>query len=125
MTDPKGRWKLSFVQKERRYLEFRRKESVRLVREFLTCIDELTTITVILANTLALLENVKRNVESMEKEDTMQPDNPEGESAIDRVNWAIALVRQESLINQEVLTDLRQSLTAVCPCGAYCKNETR
>jgi hypothetical protein len=50
----------------------------------------------------------------MEKQSVGSPDNPEGESAIDRVNWAIGVVQGESLINQELLADLRQSLTAVC-----------
>jgi len=78
-------------------------------------------ITVILANKLVLLEDLKSHIERMEKEDPKQPDNPKGEPAIDRVNWAIFLVRQESLLNQEILADLRQSLTAVCLCGTNCK----
>jgi hypothetical protein len=42
-----------------------------------------------------------------------KPDHPEGESPAERVKWAIAVVEEESILIQELLADLRQSLTAV------------
>jgi hypothetical protein len=100
--------------KNRRYLEFQRKESVKLVREYLSCIDELTNIGNIIDNSISVLEGLRVDIEKMERDNPAPADNAEGESALERVNWAIGLVGNESLICRELLQDLRQSLTAVC-----------
>jgi hypothetical protein len=64
---------------------------------------------------IIIARKFKNHIERMEKEDPKEPDKPDSETATYRVNWAINIVRQESLLNQEILADLRQSLTAVCP----------
>jgi len=77
----------------------------------------------ILANKLMMLGNLKTYIERVDCDDTAAPNNPEGEASIDRVNWAIELVHEESLINQELLADLRQSLTALFQLRSIEQNE--
>jgi len=110
--------------KDRRYLQFQRNESVKLVREYLSCIDELTTVGIILTNTITMLENLLKQIEKYEQEDPdAKPDNPEGESTTDRVKWAMAIVKEESILIQELLADLRQSLTALFQLRSIEQNE--
>jgi hypothetical protein len=69
----------------------------------------------ILTNTIDMLENMMKQIDKHRQEDPdSEPDHPEGESPAERVKWAIAVVEEESVLVQELLADLRESLTAVC-----------
>jgi len=110
--------------KDRRYLKFQKNESVKLVREFLACIDELATVGIILTNTITMLENMMKQIDKYKQEDPdSEPDHPEGESPAERVKWAIAVVEEESILVHELLADLRQSLTALFQLRSIEQNE--
>ena len=98
----------------KRYDQFKRNSSVELVREYLTCIDELTTMSVIFKNTKTLLKKLQDQLGDVLKgERTMTPDNEHGESGMSRVLWASRIVDDNALIAKELLSDLQDSLNAV------------
>lgn len=85
-----------------------------LVREYLKCIDELTNINTIYAKKLEMLGQLKKKlVNEGPKQPEDSQNNPDGETASARIDWAIACVSEDSTTNQELLADLRESLTAV------------
>ncbi|KAI9774155.1 MAG: hypothetical protein M1840_005248 [Geoglossum simile] len=100
--------------KEGRYKEWKRNDSVILVREYLTCIDELTSISVALNKKIKVLEGLQQDVQKFEMEDaTTEPDNPDGERAAERLQWALDILKEQRTGYQELLVDLRLSLDAL------------
>jgi len=75
--------------------------------------DELSTMDTILNNKIKILKALKTNSQAIRSEDNDSPGNPDGESAIDRVKWAIAILSKESSATQDLLKDLTQSLNEV------------
>ena len=104
--------------KRRRFDEWQPKATVTLVRKYLSCIDELTYITLTLKNKLEMFEVMKLDIEKFEGEDLRMgklPDNQEGESAIERIDWAVKHIKNDYEIFERLLIDLKQSLDAVSP----------
>jgi hypothetical protein len=101
-----------------RYQEFKQNESVQLVRQYLSCIDELANVHMIFSSSLKMLNTLKKHLKEREGIDPNPEPNPEDtdiETAEKRVDWAIS-VCQEAVDNfDELLKDLRQSYTAVWP----------
>jgi hypothetical protein len=107
---------LNCHQKRRRYDPWKRNETVELVREYLACIDELTTICLILARKIELFEGLKRDCRKFERDDIMarrEPDDPEGISAEARATWAIMMVKGQHDACKKLLADLQLSMNAV------------
>lgn len=76
--------------------------------------DELTNINTIYARKLTTLEALRQHVQRSEAtEENNPPDNPNGESADSRIEWAIVRVSDDLKLNKELLDDLRLSLNAV------------
>jgi len=92
-------------------MEFKRHESVKLVRDYLLCIDELTTLHWISCNTFDTLKDMSAKI--IKEEKLSKPDNLGGESAKDRVDWAMSITKADKEKYEELLNDLRLSLTAV------------
>ena len=61
-----------------------------------------------------MLEGLQRDLERLDNEDTQkEPDNPAGESANERVAWALVMVKEQNDGCQRLLTDLGVSMNAV------------
>ena len=103
--------------KYRRFEQWQPKVTVRLVRRYLTCLDELTYITLNLKFKLNLFEQTLRDVKDFEAEDEKLgkiPNNPEGESMVERLEWAMGTIKSDSDSFERLLVDLKSSLDAVC-----------
>lgn len=103
--------------KRRRYEPWRKDETVKLVRDYLTCIDELTTIRLPLQKKLGLFNGMQEDVNKFETDDILaqkQPDNPLGESCQDRVAFALNVIKEQHDCFERLLIDCKQSMDAVC-----------
>ncbi|KAF2107093.1 hypothetical protein BDV96DRAFT_558370 [Lophiotrema nucula] len=110
--------------KAKRYDEFKRRASVALVREYLACIDEITTLIGILKINKALLQRLEDRLGDVLKgERTITPDNEHGESSMSRVQWASGIVDDNTLIAKELLADLHISLNALFQLRSIEQNE--
>ena len=95
---------------------------MHLVRKYLECIDEQTYITLSLKRKLDMFEIMKLDIEKFEGEDLRMgkmPDNQEGESALERIDWAIKHIGQDHKVFERLLIDLKQSLDAVRPFSSF------
>ena len=102
--------------KRRRYEQWKPKVTVKLVREFLGGIDELTTIKLILQKKVELFKVMQLDVKKFEIEDSRfskTPENSLGESALQRLDWAINTVKDQNECFERLLIDLKQSMDAV------------
>ena len=102
--------------KRRRFDEWKPRVTVRLVREYLACLDELIYINLNLKKKLELFKIMKLDIQKFEGEDLRMgkvPDNPAGESALDRIEWAIKTIKHDYECFERLLIDLKQSLDAV------------
>lgn len=115
----------------RRYEEFKRNESVKLVKEYLTCTDELTSIVQVLRGKASMLKQLLKNVERDEEVDKNVEHDEQAEktadlsqeaekrkpgpldSARERIEWALALVEDQDRAFQSLLDDLRLATEAV------------
>jgi hypothetical protein len=92
---------------------------VGLVRQYLTCVDELTSICTILqgkVNTLNQLNQLVEIDESKEKDVNLGPDE-QLESATSRIGWAMQIVEDQHRCCQSLLEDLRLATQAVSTTG--------
>jgi hypothetical protein len=100
--------------KNRRHLGLKETDSVALVHEYLHCIKELTNLDNMINNSISVLESLRVDIEIMDRDNPSPASNITGDSILDRVNWAIGLLRKESALIRELVRDLQQSLTTVC-----------
>ena len=103
--------------KRRRYEPWKKNETVKLVRDYLGCIDELTTIQLSLKKKVELYTGLGEDVKKFETDDIMSrklPDNPNGESAQDRVAFALNLLKEQHDCFERLSIDCKQSMDAVC-----------
>lgn len=102
--------------KRRRYDQWKPKATVKLVREYLSGIDELTTIKLILQEKVELFKLMQLDVKKFETEDNRfrkTPDNAEGESSVQRLIWAMDTVKYQHECFERLLIDLKQAMNAV------------
>ncbi|KAI4216338.1 MAG: hypothetical protein LQ351_001348 [Letrouitia transgressa] len=102
--------------KRRRFEKWAPNLTVQLVRKYLTCLDELTFVTLNLKLKQTLFESTLEDIKRFEEEDEKMgkpPDNPDGESAMERLEWAMATIKSDYDCFERLLVDLRQSLDAV------------
>ena len=112
--------------KRRRYDPWVRNETVRLVRDYLTCVDELTTARLIYQKKVELFTKVALDVKNFEAEDVknrLLPNNPGCESAIERVKFALDLTKHKSDCFERLLIDLKQSMNALFQLRSIEQNE--
>ena len=103
--------------KRRRYDRWKPEVTVQLVRDYLSCIDELTTVRLILSRKVELFKIMQLDIKKFEAEDTRSrktPENPEGETAPERLVWAMNTVKAQHDCFERLLIDLKQSMDAVC-----------
>ncbi|KAL9102673.1 MAG: hypothetical protein Q9163_002195 [Psora crenata] len=102
--------------KRRRFEEWKPNVTVQLVREYLSCLDELTYITLNLQKKADLFKVMGLDVVKFETQDLesgKEPDNSQGESSLDRVSWAENHAQHQHECFERLLIDLKQSLDAV------------
>ncbi|KAG8534270.1 uncharacterized protein KY384_001114 [Bacidia gigantensis] len=102
--------------KRQRFDEWQPKVTVTLVRKYLNCLDELTYITLNLKKKMSMFKAAQLDIKSFELEDKDRgnlPDNPDGESALQRLEWAITTIKNDSEYFERLLIDLKQSLDAL------------
>ena len=102
--------------KRRRYDQWKPKVTVKLVRAYLSGIDELTTIKLSLQKKIELFKVMQLDVKRFETEDNRfrkTPENAEGESSVQRLIWAMNTVKYQHECFERLLIDLKQSMDAV------------
>lgn len=102
--------------KRRRYDQWKPKVTVKLVRAYLSGIDELTTIKLILQKKVELFRIMQLDIKKFETEDYRfhkTPENAGGESSVQRLVWAMNTVRSQHECFERLLIDLKQSMDAV------------
>ena len=112
--------------KRRRFDKWVRNETVKLVREYLTCVDELTTVRAIIQKKLELFTKVALDVKKFEADDLkarLLPDNPIGESASARIDFALNMIKHQCDCYDRLLIDLKQSMNALFQLRSIEQNE--
>ena len=112
--------------KRRRYQKWEPKKTVKLVRDYLSCIDEVTTISLILKQKVELFNIMQHDVKKFENDDIRSgklPDNPEGETSPQRLQWAMNLVKRQDECFERLLIDLKQSMDALFQLRSIEQNE--
>lgn len=102
--------------KRRRYEKWRPKKTQELVRDYLSCIDEITTIRLIQERKVELFKIMQHDIERFDADDTKAgraPDNPDGETSAERLVWAVNMVKGQHETFERLLVDLKQSMDAV------------
>ncbi|KAI4203436.1 MAG: hypothetical protein LQ346_001785 [Caloplaca aetnensis] len=112
--------------KRRRHAPWKKNETVKLVRDYLACVDELTTIKMICQKQVELFKGMQQDARKFETEDNRArrtPDNSNGESMTERVKWALNLVRHRHDRIEKLLVDARLSLEALFQLRSIEQNE--
>lgn len=89
---------------------------MRLVREYLACVDELTTIKLIMQKKVEHFRALFLDAEKFETEDSqagLEPNRIDGETSPARVTWALKMVKAQHDSIDRLLLDLKQSMNAV------------
>ena len=104
--------------KRRRLQKWRPNQTVELVRDYLSCIDEITTIKSIQERKVQLFKIMLEDIKKFEVDDTRSrkvPDNPNGETSAERLVWAMNMAKSQHECFGRLLVDLKQSMDAVSP----------
>ncbi|KAI4209467.1 MAG: hypothetical protein LQ351_007598 [Letrouitia transgressa] len=112
--------------KRRRHAPWRKNETVKLVRDYLCCVDELTTVKSILQKKVELFKGMQQDVRRFESEDNRarKPvNNPSGESAHERVKWALTMAKDQHDCFERLLLDTKQSMEALFQLRSIEQNE--
>lgn len=112
--------------KRRRHAPWRKNETVKLVRDYLACVDELTIVRLICQQQVDLFKGMQQDVRKFETEDNRArrtPDNPIGESMTERIKWALNLVKSRLDSTEKLLIDARQSMEELFQLRSIEQNE--
>lgn len=99
-----------------------------LVRDYIICIEELSTISKILARKRSFLQRLLEDCTEIEAENVNQscrsPDDDDNDevddtlkkerSMVERVNWALDIIIDQDDLTRSILEDLQGSMQAVC-----------
>lgn len=100
----------------RRYDHWQRDKTIELVRAYLRCIDELTHLMGLLGKKVAFFQNLHKDVERFESQDSsagLEPDCKQGETSVDRVIFAEHLMATSAEHCKDLVADLRHALNSV------------
>lgn len=102
-------------QKLRTYEPWRRDETVRLTRTFLQCMEEIRFITKMLESRQNLFTRLKKDIKTHDEEDRNNdiPHNPNGETCIHRVEWALGKIRQQRDDIENIANEIQNSMNDV------------
>ena len=99
--------------KRRRFDRWKRNESIKLVQDYITCVDELTLIVDLYVKKLDFLSRLRKDCELFEFQDNHAPNNARGKPATVRIDWAIGVVEEAYVYLDSMLKDLKSSMGAV------------
>lgn len=108
------------LQKRRRYDQFsrqNRQEPADLVKDHLTCIDELTRIGILFRKRRKVFTSLLKDVENFEAEDLAkgcEPDHADKRSMQEQVLGAIRRTSDQEEVYERLLIEANSSLNAVC-----------
>lgn len=94
-----------------------------LVRDYIACIEELSTISKVLASKRAFLQRLLKDCKEIEAENFTNPcrsndddvDTIQQEgSMVERCNWALDIIIDQDDLTRSILEDLQGSMQAVC-----------
>jgi hypothetical protein len=86
------------------------------VRDYLACVDELTTIKLVLQKKVEHFQALLQDVKKFEDEDTeagVEINHPAGETSQARVIWGSRMIKAQHDSIDRLLLDLTQSMNAV------------
>ena len=112
--------------KRRRYDKWVRGETVKLVRDYLTCVDELTSVKAIIQKKVEFFTRISVDVKRFEAEDMkamLMPNNQNGETMNSRVDFALNIVKHQCDCYERLLIDLKQSMNALFQLRSIEQNE--
>ena len=98
--------------KRRRFDEWQRGDSIKLVRDYILCVDELTILVHLMSKQLDFLYRLKKDCDRLNVDST-DVKTPQGKDAVDRCNWAIGVLEENFTVLENLLKDLRSSMLAV------------
>jgi hypothetical protein len=99
--------------KRRRFDGWKRYESIKLVRDYITCVDELTLIVDLYAKKLDFLSRLRKDCELFEFQEKEAPNNDRGKPTLVRIDWAIGVIEEAFVLLDSMLKDLKISMSAV------------
>ncbi len=121
---------LTCLQKQKQKLPWKRWESVKLVRNYLNCLDELRVIQSINSGKVAMFRGMLRDVAQMEKEyreegleETLHYEHEEDnrsfetrntETMTERVEWALKMLQDQESDIEQLITHFHTALNEVC-----------
>lgn len=103
-----------------------RDETVKLVREYLNCVDELTAVRVLISKKVDLFQAMIQDFKKFESDDLKArklPDNPNGETAQDRLTFALTQVKAQHDCIERLLIDAKGSMNALFQLRSIEQNE--
>ena len=103
-----------------------RDETVKLVRDYLNCMDELTRIRDILEKKVELFQAMILDFENFETDDFKagkKPDNPSGETAQERLTFAHNMVKAQHNSIERLVGDAKGSMDALFQLRSIEQNE--
>ncbi|KAI9844689.1 MAG: hypothetical protein M1837_005431 [Sclerophora amabilis] len=114
--------------KRRRFEKFERQASVRLVKDYITCIEELSIISDLLRKKVSFLERLRQDCEVLESEDLLKrrPSDDKiktEKSMVKRVDWALVIVRDQYDNIRFIFDDLQGSMQALFQLKSIEQNE--
>lgn len=98
--------------KRRRFEDWKRGDSVKLVRDYIMCVDEIALLVHLMSKQLDFLYRLKKDCHELDKEES-PVNNPDGKKTETRVDWAISIVEEHHSVLETMLKDLRMSMIAV------------
>ncbi|KAI4125314.1 MAG: hypothetical protein LQ338_004328 [Usnochroma carphineum] len=112
--------------KRRRHAPWRKNETVRLVRDYIACVDELTIVKMMCQKQVDLFKGMQQDVRKFETQDNRArraPDNPVGEPMPERIKWALNFVTGRHDATEKLLIDAKQSMEALFQLRSIEQNE--
>jgi hypothetical protein len=105
------------LQKIRRYDPWRRNETIKLVRAYLVCLDELTVLGEIFEKKLDFFQRLRKDCSIIpELQDHIESnplDNADGETPSERIAMAEHMMEDSSVRCKQLTADLQVSLNSV------------
>lgn len=98
--------------KRRRFNQWKRGDSIKLVQDYIKCVDELTMLVHLKKKQLDFLKDLKKDCHVLDQDST-GVNNPNGKDVVSRCDWAIETVQENFELMDSMVKDLRVSMVAV------------
>ncbi|KXS95182.1 hypothetical protein AC578_6596 [Pseudocercospora eumusae] len=103
--------------KNRRFQPWKRDETVKLVKEFISCLDELKLLSLSCRRKLKFFEGLQKDLKNHETEDQkrrrLPVNNATADTALQRAQWATSVLKDERDSLDYLYEDVTQALSAL------------